>query len=60
MPRLAIEAGDPGLAVIGLEGVLPARDVVLYRHRDRRQLSMIERFLAALEAAVEPDAAIAG
>jgi DNA-binding transcriptional LysR family regulator len=60
MPRLAIEAGDPELAVIGLEGVLPARDVVLYRHRDRRQVSMIQRFLAALEAAVDPDAAIAG
>jgi DNA-binding transcriptional LysR family regulator len=50
MPRLAVNENDPLVAVVGLDGVLPPRRVVLYWHRDRRELSGIMRFLAALEA----------
>jgi LysR family hydrogen peroxide-inducible transcriptional activator len=60
MPRLAIEKGDRRLATIGLEGVLPVRHVVLYWHRDRAQVSLIERFLVALEAAGAAKAAVVG
>jgi LysR family hydrogen peroxide-inducible transcriptional activator len=60
LPRLAIPEGDPRLATIGLEGVLPVREVVLYWHRDRARVAMIERLLAALEAAGAAKAAVVG
>jgi DNA-binding transcriptional LysR family regulator len=50
MPRLAVNDNDPRVTIVGLDGVLPPRRVVLYWHRDRRETAEIMRFLAALEA----------
>jgi DNA-binding transcriptional LysR family regulator len=50
MPRLVVNDNDPRITIVGLDGVLPPRRVVLYWHRDRRETSEIMRFLAALEA----------
>jgi DNA-binding transcriptional LysR family regulator len=50
MPRLAVNENDPRVALVGLDGVLPPRRVVLYWHRDRRETAEIMRLLGALEA----------
>jgi DNA-binding transcriptional LysR family regulator len=60
MPRLAVGADDPRLATIDLRDVMPPRDVVAYWHRDREQVSMIERFVSALERASAPGVATVG
>lgn len=50
MPRLAVNESDSRIAVVSMDGSLPARRIALYWHRDRHQRDAIMRFLAALEA----------
>jgi DNA-binding transcriptional LysR family regulator len=54
-PRLSVDEADPRVAVIPLDGVLPARRIALYWHRERKHDGAIKRFLAALLAECDPD-----
>jgi len=50
MPRLAVNANDPRIALVPLEDELPARRIAIYWHRDRREATAIMRLVEALEA----------
>jgi DNA-binding transcriptional LysR family regulator len=47
-PRLSVDEGDPRVVVIPLDGVLPARRIALYWHRERKHDGAIKQFLTAL------------
>jgi molybdate transport repressor ModE-like protein len=49
-PRLSVIEGDPRIAVICLDGILPPRRIALYWHRKRRHDGAVRSFLAALRA----------
>jgi DNA-binding transcriptional LysR family regulator len=49
-PRLSVDESDGRIAVIPLDGVLPARRIALYWQRERKQDVAIRQFLAALQA----------
>lgn len=51
-PRLSV-VEDPRLAVVPLDGILPARRIVLYWHRRRKQDQEIRQLVAALLAQCE-------
>jgi DNA-binding transcriptional LysR family regulator len=53
MPRLAVNTSDSRIAVVELDGALPARRIAAYWHRDRRQTDAISRFVAAVGAACQ-------
>jgi molybdate transport repressor ModE-like protein len=48
MPRLAVDEGDPRVVAIPLDGMLPARRICLYWHKERKHDHAIRQFLAAL------------
>lgn len=48
MPHLAVNAHDSELEVIELDGILPARTVVLYWHSERRLCPALESFRVAI------------
>jgi DNA-binding transcriptional LysR family regulator len=59
MPRLAVDPNFPQTRVIELDGLFPARTLVLYWHRDRVYGSALAAFVAAahktcLELAINP------
>jgi DNA-binding transcriptional LysR family regulator len=51
VPRLAVDDRDPGVAIVDLDGLLPARRLVAVWHAERRHGSVFESVLAAAEAA---------
>jgi DNA-binding transcriptional LysR family regulator len=53
MPRMALNHPHPHIAAIPLEDLLPMRRIVVYWHRDRREVRAIMTFIAALEACDE-------
>jgi DNA-binding transcriptional LysR family regulator len=51
MPRLSVDAADPGTAAIDLTGLLGPRVLVLVWHRERRLRPAAARFRRATVAA---------
>lgn len=59
LPRLAVDPDDPTTEAIEMEGVLPARTLVLYWHRQRSHGAALDSFRAAVaEAAGELSAPV--
>ena len=51
LPGLAVDPDDPRIAVVALDGLLPARRIGLYWHAQRRQLDGLEPLREAVERA---------
>jgi DNA-binding transcriptional LysR family regulator len=47
VPRLTVDAGDPSIAVIDMEGVLPPRVITILWHRDRYRTAAAQAFIEA-------------